>query len=357
METPGTSQPSVADNSNLEAASLKTPNFKMIDVGEKLVTRRRAVAKGRIHMAPETVQRIAAKQMPKGDVLAAAEVAGIMAAKNTPGILPLCHHLALDSVRVLCEIDKESISVVCEVICHGKTGVEMEALVGVNAALLCIYDLTKGIDPVLSISDVHLQRKEGGKSGIWRHPRFEVGETPLASETAKKQALFHNLLAASITISDRCSQGEASDASGPLLEDYLRGRGAETKSHSVLADDKEQIKRRVLALVESGVELLLTTGGTGLGPRDVTPEAMREIASRQVEGIGELLRAHGAKYTANSWLSRSEGYLVGRMLVVIFPGSPKAVTQGLEAIGDLLPHAIEMVRGGKHENVRSVGGK
>jgi molybdenum cofactor biosynthesis protein MoaC len=356
MEKPGTFPPS-GDSST----------FRMIDVGEKAVTRRRAVASGRIHMAVETVARIRMKDMPKGDVLAMAEVAGIMAAKNTSSILPLCHPLALDAVRVYWEIEQTSIRVTCEAICHGKTGVEMEALTGASAALLCVYDLTKVIDPVMEISGVRLELKEGGKSGVWRPPTKEneaagvglaMGETIHIRRDSSSSdrhehhagmARFLNVAAAAITLSDRCSRGEARDESGPLLADYLNAHGATVREALVLPDDREELKRHILRLAESGIELILTSGGTGLGPRDVSPEAVREIASRRVEGIGELLRSHGAKYTNRSWLSRSEAYVVGKALVVLFPGSPKAVKQGLEAVGDVLPHAIQMVRGGNHE--------
>lgn len=350
MEKPGTFPPS-GDSST----------FRMIDVGEKAVTRRRAVASGRIHMATETVARIRMKDMPKGDVLAMAEVAGIMAAKNTSSILPLCHPLSLDAVRVYWEIEQTSIRVTCEAICHGKTGVEMEALTGASAALLCVYDLTKVIDPVMEISGVRLELKEGGKSGVWRPPgdsgESRARETHACGrdglrgphERQSGAVCFLNVTAAAITLSDRCSRGEARDESGPLLSDYLNARGAKVREALVLPDDREELKCHIMRLAETGVELILTSGGTGLGPRDVSPEAVREIASRRVEGIGELLRSHGSKYTNRSWLSRSEAYVVGKALVVLFPGSPKAVKQGLEAVGDVLPHAIQMVRGGNHE--------
>lgn len=344
METPGTFPPS-ADESPTESM------FRMIDVGEKAVTRRRAIAEGRIQMAPATASRIAEKRMPKGDVLALAEVAGIMAAKNTPAILPLCHPLALDSVRVFCEMETDGVRVRCEAICHGKTGVEMEALIGASAALMCVYDLTKGVDPALSIENVHLKSKEGGKSGLWTHPRFPASD--LERPSIRKSTRFRNVRAAVLTISDRCFAREAADTSGPLLAEYLKTYGAELVETRILPDDREAIKKAIFLLRENAaVDLILTTGGTGLGPRDVTPEAIREIADKSVAGIGEVLRSSGANFTQNAWLSRSEGYLVGSCLVVLFPGSSKAVAQGLAALGDILPHAIEMVRGGRHESVK-----
>jgi cyclic pyranopterin monophosphate synthase len=161
--------------------------FHMIDVGEKPATRRRAVARGRIEMSRAAFDALRDGRNPKGDVLAQAEVAGILAAKRTSELLPLCHPLALDRVRVGFELLPEACSVVawCEAAATARTGVEMEALQGVTGALLAIYDLSKAVDPVLSISDVHLGEKEGGKSGRWVHPRAAASAAGNAGEGAK----------------------------------------------------------------------------------------------------------------------------------------------------------------------------
>ncbi len=144
----------------------------MIDVGEKVATRRRALATGRIRMSRAAFEAIRDRTNPKGDVLAQAEVAGLLAAKRTSDVIPLCHPLPLDQVRVRFELDAAASAVVasCEAAAVAKTGVEMEALAGVTGALLAVYDLSKAVDPVLTISDVRLVVKEGGKSGRWIHP-------------------------------------------------------------------------------------------------------------------------------------------------------------------------------------------
>jgi cyclic pyranopterin phosphate synthase len=146
--------------------------FHMIDVGEKAPTKRRALAHGRIEMSRASFEALRLGQNPKGDVLAQAEVAGMMAAKRTSELIPLCHPLPLDQVQVRFELLAERCSVVasCEASATARTGVEMEALQGVTAALLAIYDLSKAVDPVLTISDIHLGLKDGGKSGRWVHP-------------------------------------------------------------------------------------------------------------------------------------------------------------------------------------------
>ena len=148
-------------------------NFHMIDVGEKDITARKAIARGRIIVGEEAFNLIRSGKMKKGDVIALAEVAGICAAKKTPELVPLCHPIMLDKVCVNCEFEEStySILVYCEAIAHAKTGVEMEALSGVMAALLAIYDVSKAVTPALQITDVWLEQKEGGKLGLWKHPQ------------------------------------------------------------------------------------------------------------------------------------------------------------------------------------------
>ena len=142
----------------------------MIDVGDKGVTSREAVAEGFISMTSQTVSLVASSTLPKGNALETARVAAIMAAKNTPQMVPLCHPLMLSGVDCDFECDEENgtIRVETRVRCEGKTGVEMEALTAVSAALLTIYDMTKGVDNTLEISSIRLLQKRGGKSGDWK---------------------------------------------------------------------------------------------------------------------------------------------------------------------------------------------
>jgi molybdenum cofactor synthesis domain-containing protein len=153
--------------------------------------------------------------------------------------------------------------------------------------------------------------------------------------------------AAVLTVSDRCARGEAEDASGPLLAAFVGERGAALLSAAVVPDDVAAIQAAVRAAADVGADLLLLSGGTGIGPRDVTPEALRPLLAKELPGLGELLRSAGAASTRMSWLSRSTAGLVGRCLVLALPGSPRAVKEGLAAAGPLLAHAVEMIRGGK----------
>jgi len=142
----------------------------MVDVGAKAITERLAVARGAVIMQPETLQLIIEGNVKKGDVLRVAELAGVMAAKRTADLIPLCHPLLLNKVEVLCTPDPDTNSVQIEatVRVSGKTGVEMEALTAVSVAGLTIYDMAKAVDRTMRLTGVRLVRKEGGRSGLFQ---------------------------------------------------------------------------------------------------------------------------------------------------------------------------------------------
>lgn len=317
----------------------------MIDVGEKSPTKRICTATGRLVAAPEIILRIKNGELPKGNVLPLAEAAGITAVKQTSSILPLCHPLPIDAAYVRFEFDENSVHVFCEVSAVAKTGVEMEALSGVSAALLCIYDLTKGIYPALEISDIHLIKKEGGKSGVWTHPKA----SSIAKTEKPKELLWSGLNFSVITLSDRCSQGLAEDTSGPKIVEFSTNLGAKLVQQKLIADNAQQLKESIQQLVrDKKTDVIICTGGTGLGPRDITPETIGAMGGKVVPGLGEVIRQHGSMFTKFSWLSRSEGFLIDQTLVVCLPGSFKAVKESLEAIAAILPHAMHMIRGDSH---------
>ena len=147
-------------------------NAQMVDVSEKNPTSRTACATGQIQMSPECFSTIVEGRAKKGDVLGVAQLAGIMAAKRTSDLIPLCHPLMLSKVTVTFELLEEthSVQTFCTVKCEGKTGVEMEALTGATVALLTIYDMCKAIDKGMVLQQVHLVSKEGGKSGSFVFP-------------------------------------------------------------------------------------------------------------------------------------------------------------------------------------------
>ncbi len=154
-----------------------------------------------------------------------------------------------------------------------------------------------------------------------------------------------------LTVSDRCSRGQAEDTSGPALAERARQElGAEVVARSCVPDEAERIAStlRTWALEAPRPDLILTTGGTGLGPRDVTPEATLSVLERRHPGLLELARLRCAETTPKAFLSRGEAGSVGRTLVVNLPGSERGALEFLEALLDVLPHAVAMLRGGKH---------
>jgi cyclic pyranopterin monophosphate synthase len=150
----------------------------MVDVGAKTETEREAIAAGRVLMRPETMRLLRAGDLPKGDVLGTARVAGIMAAKRTSELIPLCHPLLLTQVSVEFAYDEATpaVEITATVKCHGQTGVEMEALTAVSVAALTIYDMAKAVERGMVINDVRLLEKRGGKSGEWHGDRGQTDE-------------------------------------------------------------------------------------------------------------------------------------------------------------------------------------
>jgi molybdopterin adenylyltransferase len=153
-------------------------------------------------------------------------------------------------------------------------------------------------------------------------------------------------LAAVITMSDKGAAGLREDLSGPLLRDLLRDLGAEIVRYAVIPDEKEQIRDLLIQLAdELGVELIVTTGGTGPAPRDVTPEATLQVIEREVPGLAEVLRMEGYRKTPLAVISRGVAGIRGRTLIINLPGSPKAVREGMEVLTPILPHTLQMLRG------------
>ncbi len=149
-----------------------------------------------------------------------------------------------------------------------------------------------------------------------------------------------------LTISDRSSRGERADASGPLLEAIVRQNGGEAAHISVLPDDRTAIRAELEAVADSGsVDIILTTGGTGFAPRDVTPEATRDVLDKEAPGLAEAMRAESQKKTGTAMLSRAVAGIRKATLIINLPGSPKAARENFEVILPALAHAVELLRG------------
>ncbi|GHV45424.1 molybdenum cofactor biosynthesis bifunctional protein [Synergistales bacterium] len=315
---------------------IKNGHPVMVDVSEKNVTRREALAEGRVRLTDAIARAVAEHTAEKGDVLKIAELAGIMGSKKTPDIIPLCHPIRLSSVDVTCSLDAQSntVFILARAKADCTTGVEMEALTAVSVAALTIYDMCKGIDKGMVIEGVRLLQKSGGKSGDYD------SEGPSAASDLP----LLNIRAGVLTVSDRGAKGERRDTAGPALIQLLTGAGAEVAFRAVVPDEREVIAARLREWVPSA-SLILTTGGTGLSQRDVTPEALLDVGERVVPGFGETMRSESAKHTRNAPLSRALAVTVGRCLILSLPGSEKGARECFAAISPALRHAVDILNG------------
>ncbi len=157
--------------------------------------------------------------------------------------------------------------------------------------------------------------------------------------------------AAVLTLSDKGSEGKREDTSGPAIEKMLKKIDAEVVNYDILPDEKALIKKKLISLCRKS-DLILTTGGTGLSPRDVTPEATLEVITQEIPGIAEVMRSEGLKKTPHSMLSRAVAGVRNKTLIINLPGSPKAVKENLAAIIKAIPHAVEKIKGSKTDCAR-----
>ena len=309
---------------------------RMVDVGDKPVTARRAVASATVRMRPETLATLLDAGGPKGDALVTARLAGIGGAKRTSELIPLCHPLPLDSVEVELAPDREAgtVAIRAEAGATARTGVEMEALTAASVAALTLYDMAKALQRDIVIERVELLEKSGGRSGD-----FRADEPPAGAE--------HEAVV--VTCSNRSAAGEREDFSGPVLVAGLRDAGFEVAPDAiVVADDEAAIASLLVRLADAGHRLILTTGGTGLTPTDVTPAATRRAIDREAPGLAELMRAAGMASTPMAALSRGVVGTRGRTLIANLPGSPKGARESLEALLPILRHALDQIAGGDH---------
>ncbi|GHS92810.1 molybdenum cofactor biosynthesis bifunctional protein [Synergistales bacterium] len=326
-------------DSSTTSSHIENGHPVMVDVSEKKITRREALAEGRVRLSGVIARAVAEHAAGKGDVLKMAELAGIMAAKKTPDIIPLCHNINLSSVEVVCSLDTQNNVVVINARAKADqtTGVEMEALTAVSVAALTIYDMCKGIDKGMTIEGIRLLRKSGGKSGDY------IADCADKGSCAASQPLL-NIRAGVLTVSDRGSRGERRDTAGPALAELLTAAGALVELSDIVPDEREIIASRVREWSLS-VSLILTTGGTGLAQRDVTPEALLDVGERVVPGFGELMRSESAKHTHNAALSRAIAVTFGRCLILSLPGSEKGARECFAAALPALRHAVDILNG------------
>lgn len=305
----------------------KSGNVKMVDVTDKVSTSRMARAEGKVSMLPETILAIQDDALPKGNVLTTAKIAGIQAAKKTSDMIPMCHQLNLSFVDIEFEMQVDAILIKSTVKTKEATGVEMEALSAVSGAALTIYDMCKAVDKTMVVSVIKLVEKVGGKSDHSTDYRPNVGI---------------------ITLSDSVAAGKTEDLSGNILSNGFTDAGCPVKHQKVLADGSDEIVPTIQSWVDDGVELVLTTGGTGLGPRDLTIKTMEKIFDSKLPGVEQALHAYGRGKVQTAMLSRLTAGVVNGAIVICLPGSTGAAKDALKVLIPTIFHSFHMMKGEKH---------
>ena len=302
-------------------------DVKMVDVTDKTATERRAKAEGKIHLQQATIALIQDDSIPKGNVLTTAKIAGIQSAKKTAEIIPMCHQLNLSFVDMEFELGRELVIIRSIVKTREATGVEMEALTAVSTAALTMYDMCKAVDKTMTIGAIKLVEKIGGKSDHAVEYRPSVGI---------------------ITMSDSISADKSEDKSGPILVKGFADSGCKADHQKVLPDGSEELIPTIESWIKDGVELIITTGGTGLGPRDLTLQLVENKFDSKLPGIEQALHAYGRGKVKTAMLSRLTAGVINGAIVICLPGSTGAVKDALKVLIPTIFHSFHMMKGEKH---------
>jgi cyclic pyranopterin monophosphate synthase len=302
----------------------------MFDVGAKPDSYRTARALAVLSIKSNTAVLIRRGKSPKGNIVEAAKIAATSGAKKTSDLIPYCHPIPIDHIEVQVSIKSKAIEIDVKVKSIWKTGVEMEALSGACIGVLTIYDMLKPVDASLFISSVRLVEKSGGMGGF-----------------ATKQG--NKIRAGVIVVSDSVSAGKRVDKSGKFIVKALKDKNIDVIKYKAIPDDSSAIEKLLVKYSDDlALNLIVTTGGTGLGRRDVTPEATRNIIEKEITGIAEGSRAYGQRRTPLSMLSRGVAGIRGTSLIINIPGSLRAVSESLDFLFPGLEHALKMIEGYGH---------
>ncbi|GAB3175970.1 bifunctional molybdenum cofactor biosynthesis protein MoaC/MoaB [Telluribacter humicola] len=301
----------------------------MVDITHKTNTLRIATAQAIVQVSkPETIESILNRTVPKGDVYEMAKAAGLLAVKKTPYMLPDCHPLPIESTTVAYRVEDLTVVIEMTVKTIYKTGVEVEAMHGVSVVALTMYDMLKPIDKGVEIRHIKLLEKKGGKSD--------------------RKAPMPDLKTAVVVCSDSIAQGIGEDKSGRRIIEKLEPFQIKVSDYSIIPDDKAIIQEKIKGLCDLGYRLVLITGGTGLSPRDVTPEAVGELIDVPIDGIVETARQYGQQRIPTAMLSRAVAGLVGNTLVITMPGSTGGVTENMDALFPHVLHVFSVMEGARH---------
>jgi len=302
----------------------------MVNITKKSNTLRIAIATATVKVSKqETIDAIEQRKIPKGDVFEFARAAGLFGVKKTSDVIPDCHPLPIEYTAITYEIEGLTIMITVEVHTIYKTGVEVEAMHGASVTALTMYDMLKPIDKGVEIENIRLLKKSGGKSDL-------------------KNAQFPEIKAAVVVCSDSVFENKAQDTSGKAIISRLEQWGINTAKYEIVPDEINVIRDKASELSKSGYQLVIFTGGTGLSPRDVTPEAIAPVLDRNIEGIMETARRYGQERMPYAMLSRGVAGFIGKMLVLTFPGSKNGAEESMDALFPQVLHLFKVVKGEKH---------
>lgn len=304
----------------------------MIDISGKIKTEREAKAEAILKVSPESINLIKEKKVEKGDVLEVSRAVAIQSTKMTSYVLPFCHNIEVLWAGVEFELTSDEIIIRVSVKTIGRTGCEMEALFGASAAALNVYDMLKPVDKNIEVKSIRLIGKRGGKSEF-------VEEVPPDFKSAV------------LVISDSVYAGKKSDKSGQIIVEVLRNNGIKNIDYAVVPDEISQIREKVLEWCSLKYNLLVLTGGTGVSPRDSTPEAIKPLIEKEIPAIMEFARIYGYERTPYSMLSRSISGLRGETLIITLPGSSRGVRESMNALFPYVLHIFNMLKGMPHKEI------
>jgi cyclic pyranopterin monophosphate synthase len=302
----------------------------MVNITHKYNTLRKAIASATVSVSETaTIDAIRNRRVPKGDVFEFSRAAGLLAVKKTSDVIPDCHPLPVEFTAISHRIEALNIIITVEVHTVYKTGVEVEAMHGAAVTALTMYDMLKPIDKNVQISAIKLISKSGGKS-----------------ESSANG--MQNIKAAVIVCSDSISLGRAEDRSGKAIIEKLK-KFHINASYEIIPDEKDLVRSRTNELVNEDYKLILFTGGTGLSPRDVTPDVIGTMIDRPVPGIMEAARNYGQQRTPYAMLSRGVAGFIKNTLVITLPGAEKATIESMDALFPHVLHVFNVAEGAKHE--------
>jgi molybdenum cofactor biosynthesis protein MoaC len=303
----------------------------MVDILHKASSLRRAIAEATVQVSsPETITQIRERKVPKGDVLEFARAAGFFAVKKTADVIPDCHPLPIEYTHIRYELLAQAIRIEVEVATIYKTGVEVEAMHGASVVALTLYDMLKPIDTGIQIQQIQLLQKSGGKKSF-------------------KNTLNTPLKTGVIVCSDTIAAEKKEDRAGKAIIELLEQYKVSTTHYTIIPDEEEAIQQQVQQAINKQFDLLIFCGGTGLSPRDITPEAVRPLIDREIPGIMEAARAYGQQRTPYAMLSRGLAGFCQNTLVLTLPGSTQGAIESMHALFPHLLHIFKVAQGARHD--------